>query len=330
MKKTFKQLMLEADEQFDYYVRSIVNIHDYDIMEMLRLSLLPYQLVDMKRAGFHPISKENEFFPEHPNSPTYSLKVKMDLPIDDTAAMIQKIATFIKVNDEYLTFYEVGSDPLKRWEEEEEEAVKDGEYVAMGSTDPENKATVDQYATPNDIAQDEVGHKRIDSFMQELDTEKKDREVAGRERDVYETFTVPHDVATLFAKIPQLKGYYLVERFKDNRKDFRMTGPFKSAPDNYKTVFSNPYQIKSTTLISESTVGKYKETILEMDTTQIRSSTKPQRGKFEVQVTDVDNGRKHNVVVNANDETNARDVAIQKVAKQYNIAPHSLIAEHPA
>jgi len=326
MRKTFKQMMLEADEQYEYYIRSVVNIHEYDTMEMLRLSLLPYQLVELKTAGFHPIDKSNEFFPQHPNTPTYSLKAKLDLPIEDANAIIQKIATFIKVNDEYLTFYEVGSDPLKRWDDPEMEEDEDGEYIPMGSTDPENKATVDKYATPDADAQKEVGYTRIDAFMKELEDDKKEREGAGREREVYESFVIPHDVASSIVGKPQATGYYIVERF--NNSKFKITGAFKSIPDNYRSVFKSPYSITNSEVISESYNGKHKEIDMILEYTKVRENSMG-ASKFEVVVTQVDNGRKFNMVVTARDDTTARDKAISQVARQHSVDPNSLIAEQP-
>lgn len=301
MRKSFHAMLIESEQEFTYYVKSIRNIHDDEMIEKIALALTPHELIEIEADGFKPMAENNDLFPEYPNTPTYTIRVKLGMEIVPETA-VQSIAMFTNINDEQLLVHEKGKKADAKTEDDtHDETITDKE------------------------AQDMAGEKRIGAFLQDLEKERKER-ADGVVRDVYETFSVPYNAVSKVVGEPVPKGFYLVEHFDDSPGVATITGPFKKQPMNYEYVHS----LAPCKVLSEDAEGDQRIFKVTLDERDPDSITPPGAGqKWEVEVMDTDSGRKYDVVVDAPDSTSARNEGIEVVARNTRINPEQLIALKP-
>lgn len=300
MKKSFHALMIESVQDHTYYVKSISNIHDEEKLERIALALTPHELIEIKPDGFQPIAQHNELFPKFANTPTYTLKVVLGMEVNPTQA-VQSIAMFANIDDEYLVMMKKGDKPGT------DEEIETGEEV----TDSES--------------QNMAGEKRIGAFLKDLEDDRKKRG-DGKVRDVYESFCVPYTVVSKTLGRPMHRGFYIVEQFGDSPGVGTMTGPFRKQPVNYE--YSNamaPVEIISEDVKDGQTVFKLK--LIEFDDIPVSPSTNDR--KWDVEVMDVDSGKKYDLVVNADCDVTARNRAIDIIAAKTGMDSSKFITTDP-
>jgi len=328
MSKTFQAILAEQDTEFTYFVKSIYNIHNPEVMDQIRLALLPYDLRSIETGVYKPIEKGNTDFPNVPNSPLYSVKVVVGLepPEDDDA--VQKVALFTRIKDEHIVVHKEGQDP-HRPDNSDDVFVK-GEYKPLTGTAKDFTGTLDDEYKD---AQGEVADKRIGSLLKDLEAERKERKKAEREirPKLKESFCTSH-IALNQIENKWNKGFYVVEREAGSDSVMKISGPWKKQPTNFSFVPS---------LINEA-VGELKvaddgNIIMEDFDRNFKYSYVSPRGqrknlketKFSVDVQDPDSGKSYNVVVDAKTDSQARNRAITMVANNNKLDSNNLIAANP-
>lgn len=307
MRKTFRAILVEQEEEHVYLIKSIKNIHDDEIMGKITLALTPHKLIELKKDFFKPIRQNNDEFPNFQNTPTYCLKATLGLEVSGKT-IVQNIATFANIFDEYLS-------AGKKGEKEETETDIDMEE---GKEDASN--------------QNHVGDKRVGDFMREL---KKAREEQAKQNDievdVYESFATSHHGVSRMVGKPVRKGFYVVEHVdRDNRKIALVTGPFSKAPVNYD--FEADVEPRGFNVVRESQDGIRVEFELEHDGSVMMEADAPiQNGEkmWEVDIYDSDTSKTYPVVVRAENETAARNKGMKQIADRENLSLDRLTAGKP-
>ena len=329
MKRTFRAILAEQDQEFTFVVKSIYNIHEPDVMDMVRLALLPYDLRDLQKGTYTPPDKDQKTFPNVPNAPVYTLKAKLGLePHWEDAT--EKVALFTRIEDfEHLLVHPEGMDPQKEMDNSDSKDETEKDYKSL------TKHAINWDATPDtDMKQDGqegAGEKRIGALMKELEKERKDREemIPKVDPNLKESFVTTH-IALKSITGPKPKGFYIVERFTSDDRLLKLSGPFKKQPMNYKFVGD----------LDHPAVGGYKKlsenTIYAMSygkdftyVTENASSSMVTETRYAVEVQDQDTGKVYNVVVDAYDDASARDAATRLVANENKLDNHRLIAADP-
>ena len=330
MNTSFRAILAEKDEEFVYYIKSTRNIHKDDVLDQVRLALLPFDLRSIEKAGWNPMSeKGNLMFPEEgPLGPIYSLKATVGIEMDNERA-IQKIALFTHINDQYLFVHQPGESQDRMDNEDEDEPVTVG-YKALSHGAVKWDASTDRNAV-DPKAQDYAGQKRIDNFMRELETDRTAREGSIKAPKIYEAFVTSHmalrDVNG--GETPK-KGFYLVERFRDDTSIMHISGPFHHQPINYDFV---PDMLKQG-------VGDFK--FLGLGKVQLVEHEKDFRytvseqekrmvspDHYEVDVTDQDSGKVHHVLVSGINKDAARETALKIVVRREKADYNNLLAGEP-
>src|SRR5688572_22517558 len=186
MIKTFREILAEKDDEFTYHLHSTANIHRPELFERIKLSFMPYNIKAFETDTYKPLSKTNTMFPEEPYSSTYSIKIVTGFKVP--SEHLQTVAMTAHIHIAHLKM----------------EGDQDVELVNK----PEE--------VPSTEAQKLVGSKRISDFINELQTERRQREQDTVEREVYETFYTTHRGLEDVLKKPVRKGYYMVEMRRDD------------------------------------------------------------------------------------------------------------------
>lgn len=224
MNKTFREILAEKDDEFIYHVRSTANIHNPEIFERIRLSFMPYDVKSFDCDTYRPLGKRNKEFPDEPNSPTYSVRVVTGLPL--TPKFIETLALDARINVAHLRI-----DGKK----DEQELVNEPGEVKSGD------------------AQSLVGTKRLGEFIRELQADRKARMGMTIEREVYESVCTTHRGLGDVLKKPLRKGYYVVEAYRENGKNYlRAEGPF---PDRPEHTYHDRIRINNAKIVAEQTTG---------------------------------------------------------------------------
>ena len=346
MGKTFSQLVAENDQEFTLYVRSVVNIHDMERMDQVRLALLPYDLRELKKDGYKPVGTESEAFGEWAGYPVFILKAIVGLDITNERAE-EKVALFTHIDKEQLICHHAGESPKKAEDDNSDNEVEpDRDYKTLGSTavnwdgtaDKDRPAPAEPAMAPGE-AQKLAGQKRIDDFLRELDADRKEREKLVPDWDIYEAFCTSHIALKNFhpnARLP--KGFYVVERevMSDKTESLlHIAGPFEHAPDNYLYVPMMERKLveNSDVIASEdSPVTLYVKTRVPghhflQDVHPYQ--TLHEQAHMEVEVTDTDTGEKYTAVVRAHTGTEARDLAVQTISNREGLGQDRLVASAP-
>lgn len=316
LKKSFRDLVIENDAEYVYWVRSTEDIHKLDYLTSIKLACLPYKQM-MIEANIKTLpAKNNEFFPNFPDRPVFIVKVYLGLPVN-SKVLAEEICMRTFIKPDHLCV---------EAEHDEEPETMTGDYKPMASVENEWNASTDIEITG---AQELVGTERVASFIKELEVERKNREKAFKSKEVYETFCV--DSQSLGDMIGRAvrPGYYLCEAI-DSR--LIVEGPFKNKPDNLK---HKTTKVKADVL-TEST-NPQNRSIMELtvhqpnDTSEMPGYTGDLGSaiSYEVEVRDTDTGRSYHTVVKAADSAQARDAAIEQIANKERVSTSRLTAMEP-
>lgn len=322
MGKTFRQLVAESDQEFTVHVASVENIHHSEIMDLVRLALMPYDLREIKKGTYK--AGGDEAFGVYAQYPIYSLTVKLGLDVPNESAE-QTVAAMTRIDQDKLIVHHQGESLAKA-----EEDNSDSEAEGTGSSG-EGEET-----TPGE-AQSLAGQKRIDTFMKELDSARKDREKDTSQSDVYESFAVSHlGLRGFEPRVSVPRGFYLIERRigdEPTESLLHVSGPFTRAPENY------PF-LGNIDLRGINQIG----VLPDMERITLRVETADPAHRFigmvgtesvvedvhhEVKVTDTDTGKTHTVVVRAGTDAEARDQAVDIVSRREKIGTDRLVASAP-
>ena len=347
MGKTFQQLIAENDQEFTLYVRSVVNIHDMERMDQVRLALLPYDLRELKKSGYKPVgTADGDAFGEWAGYPVFILSAKLGLDITNERAE-EKVALFTHIDKEQLIVHHQGESPKSVEDDNSDDAGEtDRDYKTLGSTADKWDGTADkdrpapaEPAMGSDEAQKLAGQKRIDAFIKELEADRKEREKLVPDWDIYEAFCTSHIALKTFhpnARLP--KGFYVVERevMADKTESLlHIAGPFETAPDNYLYVpMMERREVENSDVIvsEDSPVTLYVKTrgaghhFLQDEHPYV---TLHEQAHSEVEVRDTDTGKKYTAVVRAHSDTEARDLAVQTIADRESLSTDRLVATAP-
>ena len=319
---TLRRLIAENDEEFTFMVKSTHNIHSDERLEQIRMALIQFGVREVKRDYYRPPEKANKDFPGAPGAPSYCVKVTSALEIPQNAGE-QKVSQWCKIPQVHILVHEQGVDPEQ---EEGDPLEKNDSYKPMADTDPAYDATVDQL-DPN--AQSDVGDKRIGAFMRELEADRKARE---KEHKAFEAFVTSHlGLMERFSREFR-KGFYLIERNQRDTTRADVHGPYLVCPDNFEFVASPFPEAKDPKIIKESE-NKWSITAPGMDP-QFKHIGERRIKVYEdtpvsVEVTDMDSGRTRTVMVRGSSDADARDEAIQQVARSDKVDPGRLTAKEP-
>jgi len=330
MTTSFRAILAEKDEEFVYYVKSTRNIHKDEVLDQIRLALLPFDLRSIEKAGWNPMSeKSNDMFPEDwPGGTVYSVKVTVGLEMGSDRA-IQKVALFTHINDQYLFVYKQG-ESQERMDNEDEDEPATADYKSLSLGAEKWDASPDKLAI-DAKAQDYAGQKRIDDFMRELETDRKSREASVKEPKIYESFVTSHiALRDVNGGSAPKKGFYLVERFQDDPSIMHISGPFKHKAINYDFV---PDMMKQG-VNDFKFLGLGKVQLIEHEenfryTLTTEEKEMVNEAPYEVEVTDQDSGKVHHVIAHGSSVDEARDNAVKIVAKKEQADPNNLLAGEP-
>ena len=173
---------------------------------------------------------------------------------------------------------------------------------------------------------------RIDAFLKELETDKKERESFvdsyNREPNLTEAFVTSHNALRDVFGNTAPKGFYLIERFEDDPSVMHLQGPFTKQPTNYEFISNMKkrgcgiFEVRNTNevaLVEHDRDFRY--------TSPLREQMQPK--PYEVAIQDQDTGRVYNVLVKAISEDDARSRGVQTVAQQEQLDQSRLIAVEP-
>lgn len=308
--KPFRTFLAEQEQDYEYKLCSVENIHTTEMMEKLRLALGRYGLIELDPQGIQTqiTAAEKSEFNQYPFLPVFIVKVVLANPLSSVSA-VQSISLFTRIKDDKLKFFD-----------------KDSKIVMDGA---ENE----QHAHPVEVdskgSQSEVGDEHAQALVSDL---MKDiiarREASTVEIPVYEGFTATHhDVAKIIGRAVH-RGFYLAENTADGWGIIR--GPYKRFPANYDYVSVIP----TATLMESATVDNLMEYKVKYAEAEHQGSPSDGGGKdvaksMEVAVTDQDTGKEHSVVVKAVSSNAARAKAVEILAARLGVGKERLIPTSP-
>lgn len=307
--KPFRAFLAEQDQDYEYKLYSVENIHNAEMMAKIRLALGNHGLIDIEKQGVMTKMNDssNMTFDEYPFSPVYVSKVTLSSPLSSRAA-VQSVSLFTRIKDDKLAFLD-----------KSDEIVMDG-------------ADAEQHSHPVEVdskdAQEEVGDARAQTLVSDL---MKDI-IAGREAntielEVYEGFVTSHREIKEASGESVRAGFYVFEDTKDGPI---MTGPLKKLPENYSYKFGlRNLQIKRP-LTTEGDLMEYAVSYEEDQQADPADAGRRIRSKsYEAEVIDQDSGRSYNVMVRAHSSFDARQQAVDKIAAKHGLRKEALIPVKP-
>lgn len=328
MKKCFRDYLVENDQEFTYYVKSIRNIHSNDVLDFIRLALLPWDLRSIEKSSVDTFKEYNNF-PCDPMSPVYAVKVVMGSEFPSYTDAIQKIAWFTRIPHEFIKVHAQG-ESLSNYDEINVEVTSDENYKPLSHSAKDWGSELDK-ASVDDDAQKYAGTRRLDDFIKELEDHRKERdehiESKSIEPRLFESFVTDHlSLSDILGNTPK-SGFYIVERYFNEPEALNIHGPFKKKPMNYQTVrnFKKP-GIESFEIVSENKVlakgtnSKFKFS---------RNVFEEELRHYSVEVMDQDTSKTYSVVVKATGDASARERAVSVVAKREKLPDNKLIASDP-
>lgn len=322
MGKSLQQLIVENDQEYTVHVCSVQNIHDTEVMDFIRLALLPYDLREIKTDGYKPMG--DDAFAGYPGYPVYTITVKLGLDVTNEKAE-ERVATLTHIDKDQVIVHHKG-ESLKKAEDDNSDDAAEG---AGDAGEPEPMGS--------DQAQKLAGEKRIDDFLKELEADRKEREGAVPDFKVEEAFCTSHIALKAFhSNVLAPKGFYVVEResIGDSVSALHISGPFKNIPDNYPLVPTLPHTGIDTVKVMTESHGTFGLEVHTRDTghrfiSESEKTTVTEAAQQEVKVTDTDTGKTYTAAVRADDDATARDLAVQSISKKKGISPEQLVAAAP-
>lgn len=308
--KPFLAYLAEQEQDYEYKLCSVENIHNAEMMEKIRLALGRYGLISIEPQGVQTqvTSASGNKFDEYPFMPVFICKVVLANPLSSRAAT-QSVSLFTRIKDDKLKFFDKG-----------DKIVMDG-------------AEAEQHAHPVEVdgsAQEEVGDKRAQSLVSDLVKElEAKRDAATIEREVYEGWTASHHEVSKMLGQKVERGFYLVEHYENH--EGVILGPFKKCPANYDYIGKLP----TVSLTETAEDGDYTEFLVEFDETSMQADpedagTRDAGSSMEVKVTDQDTGKEHTVAVRATSANAARSKAVEILAARTGISKDRLMPTSPS
>lgn len=302
--KPFLAYLTEQDQEYEYKLCSVENIHHPETIGKIRLALGRYGLVSIEPDGVQTQinSAEKNSFDSYPFMPVYVCKIKMSNPVS-SRNVVQSVALFTRINDEKIKLFD-----------------KDDKIVMDGA---ENE----QHAHPVEIddkdAQSEVGDEKAQSLVSDLMKELRSDMTAVKEGWV----ASHHEVGKMLGEKVR-RGFYMVESQVNGFGTIR--GPFRRCPDNYDYIGRLP----TTSLVEKPTHGDLVEYKVEFSDADMQQDPEDagQRDRgpsVEVEVTNQDTGKVHSAVVRATSETTARVKAVEIIAQRTGLPKEKFIATQP-
>lgn len=322
MGKTLQQLITENDQEFTVHVCSVVNIQDAEVMDFIRLALLPFDLREIKSDGYKPMG--DDAFLGYESFPVYTVTVKLGLDLSNEKAE-ERIATLTHIDkDQFIVHHE--GESLKKAEDDNSDDSAEGPGDAG---EPEAMGT--------DQAQKLAGTKRIDDFLKELEADRKERDKEVPDFKVEEAFCTSHIALKAFhSNVLAPRGFYVVEREEtgDAESALHISGPFEAMPDNYPLVPTLSHTGIETIKVMKESHGTFGLEVTTRDKGHkfIQGSTKrtvTEAAQREVKVTDTDTGKTYTAAVRANDDAKARQLAVTSISNSHGLSQESLVAAAP-
>lgn len=308
--KPFRTFLAEQEQDYEYKLCSVENIHTTEMMEKLRLALGRYSLIEMEPKGIQTqiTAAEKSEFTQYPFMPVYVVKVVLANPLSSASA-VQSVSLFTRIKDDKLKFFD-----------------KDSKIVMDGA---ENE----QHAHPVEVdgkgSQAEVGDEHAKSLLTDLMKEiTAKRDANTVEVPVYEGFTATHrDVSKILGREVR-RGFYLAEMQDDGWGVIQ--GPFTKMPENYDYVTTLP---KATVVESsaQDNLMEYKVKYAEAEHQEMPADAggKEVAKVMQVDVTDQDTGKEHTVGVKATSANAARAKAVEILAGRLGISKDRLLPTSP-
>lgn len=308
--KPFRAYLAEQEQDYEYKLCSVENIHTDEMVQKIHLALDRYGLISLEPKGVQTTAKDtaNNQFSEYPFMSVFVSTVVLANPLSSDAA-VQSIALFTRIKDKKIQFFD-----------------KDDKIVMDG-------ADAEQHAHPVEVdstgAQEEVGDLRAKSLISDV---MKDiiarREATTIEREVYEGFVASHhEIATILGQ-SVARGFYLGERFDDDTG--LITGPFDKCPDNYDYV--GP--LREAVVVETTDRGELFEYAVEYAPSEAQND--PEDGgqrdvgkSMSVEIVDQDSGKTHSIVVRATSNNAARAKAIEVMASRTGLSKERYMATNP-
>lgn len=304
--KPFRAFLAEQEQDYEYKLCSVENIHTTEMLEQMRLALGRYGLIEMEPNGIQTqvTAAEKSEFTQYPFMPVYVVKVILANPLSSTSA-VQSVSLFTRIKDDKLKFFD-----------------KDSKIVMDGA---ENE----QHAHPVEVdskgAQSEVGDEHAKSLLTDLMKEiTAKRDSSTVELPVYEGFTASHhDVSQIIGREVR-RGFYLAENTEDGWGVIQ--GPFNKLPENYDYVETLP---KATVVESHThdNLMEYKVKYAEAEHQEMPADAggKDVAKTMQIQVVDQDTGREHTVAVKASSSDAARKRAVEILHSRTGISKERLL-----
>lgn len=309
--KPFRAHLVEQETNYEYRLCSVVNIHDSEIQDKIRLALGRYGLIELKPNGVQTKlnSAADKGFNQYPFSVVYVTTVVMSNPLSSRAA-VQSVALFTRIDSSKLAF------------------LDKSDQIVMDGPD------VEQHAAPVGVdsktAQAEVGDARVKTLVSDM----MDAIISGRkdktiEVPVYENGSVVDHTAVSQAtgrKMP--KGFYVVETAGD---ETIMSGPYTRCPENYE--FTNEMNRADLSEVRQQTDG-INEYIVEYHPAETTEDPADAGRRlvgqtYQAEVVDQDTGKTHTISVRAQSANAARAIAVDRLSKKLGIDKDNLIPTKP-
>ena len=306
---SFHTFLVEQDQDFEYKLCSVKNIHSSETMAQMRLALGRYGLISIEPNGIQTqVATGSHQFTAYPFLPVYVCKVIMANPVS-SRPLVQTISLYTNIKEGEL-----------RWLSPDDKIVMDG-------------ADAQQHAhaieVPSDQAQSEVGDRHATSLVSDLMKDIAANRAANTvERPVHEGYVASHHEISSMLSRNVRRGFYLVEN--ESATVGVVTGPFRKCPDNYDYIKTVPVA----TSVTESSNDGVTEYQVEYSPTAMQDDPSDAgqrvRGKsVQVTVVDQDTGKEHHVVVRAESNTSARLRAVEIIAQRTGLAKDRFIPIHP-
>lgn len=217
--KSFRQLIVENEKEYLYWIKSTEDIHLPERLNLIRLAAMPHQCFKVEPDFKTPAQRNNDEFPEYPNSPCYAVKVYLGIPC--TARTLE-----LEIKSR-LNF-------RKGCVKVENDAKEEPFELIVGNEPYQSQDGKGFTQTVDDNADKAAGPGRFGEFMKELEADRKARAKQTTVVLTYESFIVPPEAVANVLNEDVRRGFYFVESRKDG---LTIDGPFSECPPGM--VFKN-------------------------------------------------------------------------------------------
>lgn len=308
--KSLRSYIAENEKEYSYTIQSCTNLHDPEAINRVGYALLGKSVREVRAGSVRPYSgTKSDAFPDQVGRSVYELKIKTGLPLTMNAG--EEIAMVLN------------SDPV---------IVVGKEWYVPNLTDVGPEAVQEE---PVNDAGSDVGVKRLGDFFDELESARKERDKETTEQDVYEGFVVTQIEAHRFLGEGVPKGYYVVRKLDESGRSVSLVGPFEDVPVGYVM----DHDLIERMELREAELRRYDDLLdyrveLYSDSwytgeTKLMELQAIIRRPYRVMVKDQDSGKTYGALVDANSDVEARNIGLQKIAREYALNPDNLLVLDP-